>query len=157
LLQLNQGYDKSQNPINSFDNCQVLPDYMALSVNGNAFVGGGFGGSVTFGWVRGDGGFLNASSNQGAGLDISAGIGFSSGYYVGPGKPSAKSLAGLSTYQNLGSVVNFSAFQDVASKDQRLRIGTNWQGGSINFSLGSKTAWGGSAGTVLTTKPLKIW
>ena len=133
------------------------PDYMGVSVNGNDIVGGGFGGNVTFGYVKGDGGFLNASFNQGVGFDISAGVSITAGNYSGTGKSTATSLAGPFTYQNLGPVLKVSAFQDVALKDQSLKLGTNWQGGSLNLSIGSKTAWGGSAGTSLTTKPLKLW
>lgn len=152
---MNQGYDPEW--INSFSNCTYLPDYLAVSIYGNAIVGGGFGVSVTFGWVKGDGGFLNASFNQGIGFDISAGLSLSAGNYVGSGNPTAKSLAGLSTYQNIGSIFNITSFQDISSKDHTLRIGTNWQGGSLNLSFGSKTAWGGSIGSSLTTKPLKLW
>ena len=132
-----------------------LPDYVGFSISGNAFVGGGFGGDLTIGYIKGEGLFGNASLREGVGMDISVGIGFNFGNYKGMGAPSAISLSNASTYQNFRAGINLTTWQDVASKSYNLRLGTNWKGVSLNISIGSKTFLGGSMGTSLTTKPLQ--
>ena len=112
--------------------------------------------NFTIRYIKGEGLFGNASLREGFGFDISAGISFNFGNYSGPGSPSSEQLSKAGTYQNFGSAISYTSFQDVSKNRQgNLRVGLMWVGGSLNLSLGSKTIWGGSTGSLLTTKPLK--
>jgi len=111
--------------------------------------------NFTIGYIKGEELFGNASLRVGSGVDISWGIGFSYGNYVETGKPSSSWFTGAGTYQNFGSVINFSSFQNISSNFGNLNIGDKWRVGTLNICLGSKTLLGGSTGVSLTTKPLK--
>ena len=132
-----------------------MPDYLGLSLSGNAFLGGGFGVDLTFGYVKDEGSFANLSLREGVGVDISAGIGINVGYYSGVGMPSSSGLSQLGSYQNFGSSINITSWQDISSMNGQPRVGDYWKGFSLDFSAGSKTVWGGSVGTSITTNPLR--
>ncbi len=151
-------FEGHADPVNSGDLSSDIPDYAALSISGTAIIGGGGGLDGTIGYVKGDGGFVNGSLRVGSGFDISFGIGFTIGNYTGTDKPTALSTAGANLYENGGAgFVSITLQQDVSSKNSKARIGKYWNYGSLGLTFGSKSFFGGSAGTSITTKPLYLY
>jgi hypothetical protein len=140
-----------------------LPDYGAITVSGDFIVGGGVGGDVNLGYVKGDGVFVNATGRTGSGFDMSVGVGISFGSYRGTNrKTSATELSGPGTYQN-AALGSFSGgiWQDVGHvKETGLGgIGKNWIGSNAGVSVGSRSLplFTGSFGASYTTKPFYIY
>ncbi len=140
-------------------NVKDLPDYAAVTVSGDLIVGGGVGGDVNLGYVKGEGVFLNATGRTGSGFDVSVGVGVSFGSYVGDkNQATATGLSGPGLYQSGGAgFVSGGAWQDISNIEGTLNVGRNWIGGSAGVSIGSKSFYSGSAGASYTTKPLYIY
>jgi RHS repeat-associated protein len=140
-------------------NVKDLPDYAAITVSGDLSVGGGVGGDINLGYVKGDGVFINATGRVGSGgVDASVGIGISFGSYMGDnGTATAADLSGIGVYQR-GNAGIFSggAWQDVGTntKTGKMEIAPNWTGGGVGIST---PGYGGSFGASYTTKPLYIY
>jgi len=151
--------DKGLGP--ATDLSMPIPDYMSLSFSFNGTVGGGFSLDViNLGYLKNDGIFINSSLKEGMGYDLSLGPTFNYGYYKGSGNPDAGSLNGLGLYQNMGAFgISVGTWQGMSkNKAGELKPEMQWSGGSIGFSLlGSKSIFGGSVGTSLTTSPFYLY
>ena len=138
----------------------AVPDYAAITVSGDVVVGGGVGGDVNIGYVKGDGVFVNAEGRAGSGFDVSVAVSATWGNYKGTGTATATSLAGPGVYENAGaSFVGVGAWQDIGTSTTtgKAVVAPNWSGGNAGVTLGSKSFFGGSFGASYTTKPLYIY
>lgn len=130
----------------SYTSKDWTPDYVSLDLSANGIVvpvlstgtlmGGGL--FLSAAYTKGSGFSLLGGYKIGVGLDLSADMGFSMGFYQGNKTPSTTSLTGWGTYQNLG----YGSFTGGASQNmlllgpQKISIGNQWLISNVSIGVG---------------------
>jgi hypothetical protein len=139
-------------------------DYIGVSFDGDAIVGGGTGYTISIGYVKDDGLLINFAPKTGSGADVSAAISLEVGFHnekTKNEKASGENIKGVSSYESFSvSFLTFSSSQDISKdKDGKPKIGKNWQFYSVGVTVGSSDIiqGAGSVGVEYTTPPLYLF